>query len=233
MSKTGTGLIHRLAQVSLIAGTALIPLLAQASDDDPWEDVNRVIYRFNDTLDTYTLKPLAKGYQFITPQFLEDGIHNMFRNIGDVGNFANDVLQGKVYAAGIDTARLLLNTTLGLAGFFDVGTKMGLQRNDEDFGLTLGHWGVPTGPYVMLPFFGPSTVRDGLAKYPDTYASPYRYMNDIPARNTTIAVDVVDTRASLLSAEKVITGDKYTFIRNAFLQSREFKVQNGKVKDDF
>lgn len=233
MSMTGTGFIHRLVQMSLIAGTALIPLAAQAADDDPWEDVNRVIYRFNDTLDTYTLKPLAKGYQFITPQFLEDGIHNMFRNIGDIGNFANDVLQGKVHAAGVDTARLLLNTTLGVAGFFDVGTKMGLQRNDEDFGLTLGHWGVPTGPYVMLPLLGPSTVRDGIAKYPDTYTAPYRYMNDIPARNTIFAVETVDTRASFLSGEKVITGDKYTFIRNAFLQSREFKVKNGKVEDDF
>ncbi|MQT49394.1 VacJ family lipoprotein [Pseudomonas helleri] len=233
MFMTGTGFIHRLAQMSLIAGTALMPVAAQAADDDPWEDANRVIYRFNDTLDTYTLKPLAKGYQFITPQFLEDGIHNMFRNIGDIGNFTNDVLQGKAHAAGVDTARLLLNTTLGVAGFFDVGTQMGLQRNDEDFGLTLGHWGLPTGPYVMLPLLGPSTVRDGIAKYPDTYTTPYRYMNDIPARNTLFAVEMVDTRASFLSSEKVITGDKYTFIRNAFLQSREFKVKNGKVEDDF
>jgi phospholipid-binding lipoprotein MlaA len=233
MPMTGADLTHRLAQLCLVAGAALGPMAAQAADDDPWEDVNRVIYRFNDTLDTYTLKPLAQGYQFITPQFLEDGIHNMFRNIGDVGNFANDVLQGKAHAAGVDTARLLLNTTLGVAGFFDVGTKMGLQRNDEDFGLTLGHWGVPTGPYVMLPLLGPSTVRDGIAKYPDTYTMPYRYMNDIPARNTVFAVETVDTRASLLSGEKVIIGDKYTFIRNAFLQSREFKVKNGKVEDDF
>ncbi len=233
MPLTGAGLINRLAQLCVIAGVAVVPLAAQAADDDPWEGVNRVIYRFNDTLDTYALKPLAQGYQFITPQFLEDGIHNMFANIGDVRNFANDVLQAKPHAAGVDTARLLLNTTLGVAGFFDVGTKMGLQRNDEDFGQTLGYWGVPSGPYVMLPFFGPSTVRDGLAKYPDTYDAPYHYMNDIPARNTIQAVDVVDTRASLLSSEKLITGDKYIFIRNAYLQNREFKVKDGKVKDDF
>ncbi|MDB5983791.1 MAG: hypothetical protein JWQ69_4806 [Pseudomonas sp.] len=233
MPLTGAGLINRLAQLCVIAGVALVPLAAQAADEDPWEGVNRVIYTFNDTLDTYALKPLAQGYQFITPQFLEDGIHNMFNNIGDVRNFANDVLQAKPHAAGVDTARLLLNTTLGVAGFFDVGTKMGLQRNDEDFGQTLGYWGVPSGPYVMLPFFGPSTVRDGLAKYPDTYDAPYRYMNDISARNTIQAVDVVDTRASLLSSEKLITGDKYIFIRNAYLQNREFKVKDGKVKDDF
>ncbi|MDB6141626.1 MAG: hypothetical protein JWP80_670 [Pseudomonas sp.] len=233
MPVTGAGFINRLAQLCLVAGVTVVPVVAQAADEDPWEGVNRVIYSFNDTLDTYALKPLAQGYEFITPQFLEDGIHNMFNNIGDVRNFANDVLQAKPYAAGVDTARLLLNTTLGVAGFFDVGTKMGLQRNDEDFGQTLGKWGVPSGPYVMLPLFGPSTVRDGLAKYPDTYDAPYRYMNDISARNTIQAVDVVDTRASLLSSEKLITGDKYIFIRNAYLQNREFKVKDGKVKDDF
>lgn len=233
MPVTGAGFIDRLAQLCICAGIALVPMVAQAADEDPWEGVNRVIFRFNDTVDTYALKPLAQGYQYITPQFLEDGIHNMFNNIGDVRNFANDVLQAKPKAAGVDTARLLFNTTFGLAGFFDVGTKMGLQRNDEDFGQTLGHWGLPSGPYVVLPLLGPSNVRDGLAKYPDTYTSPYRYMNDIPARNTMWGVDIVDTRASLLSAEKLIRGDKYTFIRNAYLQNREFKVKDGKVKDDF
>lgn len=233
MPVTGAGFIDRLARLCVCAGIALVPMVAQAADDDPWEGVNRVIFRFNDTLDTYALKPLAQGYQFVTPQFLEDGIHNMFRNVGDVRNLANDVLQAKPYAAGVDTTRLLLNTTLGVVGFFDVGTKMGLQRNDEDFGQTLGHWGIPSGPYVVLPLLGPSTVRDGLALYPDTYDAPYRYMNDIPARNTIQGVGIVDTRASLLSAEKLIMGDKYTFIRNAYLQNREFKVKDGKVKDDF
>jgi len=110
---------------------------------------------------------------------------------------------------------------------------MGLQRNDEDFGQTLGHWGVGSGPYVMLPLLGPSTLRDAPAKYVDSYTEPYRYMNDIPARNITMGVDVVDTRASLLSADKLIRGDKYTFIRNAYLQNREFKIKDGKVEDDF
>lgn len=121
-------------------------LVAQAAEEDPWESVNRPIFTFNDTVDTYALKPLAQGYQAVTPQFLEDGIHNMFRNIGDVGNLVNDILQAKPNAAGVDTARLLMNTTLGVAGFFDVGTKMGLQRNDEDFGQTLGHWGSAVAP---------------------------------------------------------------------------------------
>uniref|UniRef100_UPI002585E52F MlaA family lipoprotein n=1 Tax=Pseudomonas sp. TaxID=306 RepID=UPI002585E52F len=150
-----------------------------------------------------------------------------------VGNLANDVLQVKPREAGVDTARLLLNTTLGVVGLVDVGTRMGLQRNDEDFGLTLGKWGVPSGPYVMIPLLGPSTVRDGLAKYPDSFTQPYRYMDDMSLRNSLFALNMVDTRAQLLSAEKMINGDKYTFIRNAYLQMREFKVKEGHVVDDF
>ncbi|WP_371858174.1 MULTISPECIES: MlaA family lipoprotein [unclassified Pseudomonas] len=217
----------------MCAGMLLVPVMAHAAEDDPWESINRPIFTFNDTIDTYALKPLAQGYQAVTPQFLEDGIHNFFRNIGDVGNLANDILQAKPHAAAVDTARLLMNTTIGVAGFFDVGTKMGLQRNDEDFGQTLGYWGVGSGPYVMLPFFGPSTLRDAPAKYVDSFTDGYRYVNDVPVRNSVFALEVVDTRASLLSSEKLISGDKYTFIRNAYLQNREFKVKDGKVEDDF
>ncbi|WAH60919.1 VacJ family lipoprotein [Pseudomonas silvicola] len=232
MRLIGAGMIDRLAKACLIAGVVLAPVV-QAADEDPWEGVNRVIFRFNDTVDTYAFKPIAQGYQFITPQFMQDGVHNFFQNIGDVGNLANDVLQVKPREAGVDTARLLLNTTLGVVGFVDVGTRMGLQRNDEDFGLTLGKWGVPSGPYVMIPLLGPSTVRDGLAKYPDSFTQPYRYMDDMSLRNSLFALNMVDTRAQLLSAEKMINGDKYTFIRNAYLQMREFKVKEGHVVDDF
>ena len=233
MPENGAGFINRLVRTCVWASLAVAPMAANAADEDPWEGVNRAIFRFNDTVDTYALKPIAQGYEFITPQFLEDGIHNMFKNVGEVTNFANDVLQAKPAAAGVDTARLIFNTTFGLLGFFDVGTKMGLQRNDEDFGQTLGHWGVSSGPFVMLPLFGPSTVRDAFAKYPDTYTQPWRYIDHVPTRNTALAVSVVDTRASLLSAEKLINGDKYIFIRNAYLQNREFKVKDGKVVDDF
>ncbi|UVL27917.1 MlaA family lipoprotein [Pseudomonas donghuensis] len=229
------GLIDRMTRACVCAGVLLAPVVAAqaATEEDPWESINRPIFRFNDTVDTYALKPLAQGYQAVTPQFLEDGIHNMFRNLGDVTNLANNVLQLKPHAAGVDTARLIVNTTFGIGGFFDVGTTMGLQRNDEDFGQTLGYWGVGSGPYVMLPLLGPSTVRDAIAKYPDTYTEPYRYIDHVPTRNTAMAVDVVDTRASLLSAEKLIKGDKYIFIRNAYLQNREFKVKDGEVVDDF
>ena len=224
----------RLAPLFVCAGVAMMPFAANAAtEDDPWEGFNRVVFKFNDTLDTYALKPIAQGYQFITPQFLEDGIHNMYRNVGDVRNLANTVLQVKPHAAGVDTARLLMNTIVGVGGFFDVGTKMGLQRNDEDFGQTLGYWGLSSGPYLVLPLLGPSTVRDALGIYPDSYAEPYRYMHDVSARNTVAGMKIIDARANLLSAEKLITGDKYIFIRNAYLQSREFKVKDGQVVDDF
>ncbi|MBD8493193.1 VacJ family lipoprotein [Pseudomonas syringae] len=228
-----SGFIERLTRLSLCVGVALLPVAVQAAEDDPWEGVNRAIFRFNDVVDTYTLKPIAQGYQYIAPQFVEDGVHNFFNNIGDVGNLANNVLQLKPADAGVDSARLIFNTTFGLLGLIDVGTYMGLQRNDEDFGQTLGHWGVGSGPYVVLPLFGPSTVRDALARYPDTYTSPYRYIDHVPTRNTALGVNLIDTRASLLSAERLITGDKYTFIRNAYLQNREFKVKDGQVEDDF
>lgn len=233
MPQSRNGFIQRLARLSLCAGVAMIPMAVQAAEDDPWESVNRPIFRFNDLLDTYTLKPIAQGYQFIAPQFVEDGVHNFFSNIGDVGNLANNVLQAKPHAAGVDTARLIVNTTFGLLGFVDVGTRMGLQRSDEDFGQTLGYWGVSSGPYVVLPLFGPSTVRDTFAKYPDSYTTPWRYIDHVPTRNTALGINLVDTRASLLSAERLVTGDKYTFIRNAYLQNREFKVKDGQVEDDF
>jgi len=213
MRRIGASVIDRVTQACVCASMLLAPVAATqaATEEDPWEAVNRPIFRFNDTVDTYALKPLAKGYEAVTPQFLEDGIHNIFRNLGDVTNLANNILQLKPHAAGVDTARLI----------------------DEDFGQTLGYWGVPSGPYVVIPLLGPSTVRDGVARYPDTYTKPYRYIDHVPTRNSIFALDVIDTRASLLSAEKLIQGDKYIFIRNAYLQNREFKVKDGEVEDDF
>src|SRR3989344_2159316 len=225
---------HYFAQFSVCAAILMAPFAAQAaSEDDPWESINRPIFTFNDTVDTYALKPLAQGYQFVTPQFVQDGVHNFFRNIGDVGNLANNVLQLKPHAAGVDTARLLMNTTFGVLGFIDVGTKMGLHRSDEDFGQTLGYWGVGSGPYVMLPLLGPSTLRDAPAIFPDIYANPVRYIGDVPTRNSLYGLGMIDGRAQYIKSEKLITGDKYNFIRSVYLQHREFKINDGNVKDDF
>lgn len=218
---------------ALLAVVALGASSLHAAEEDPWEGVNRAVFRFNDTVDTYSLKPLAKGYQKVTPDVIETGIGNVFSNLGDVVVLANDLLQGKIRNAGIDTSRILFNTTFGVLGFFDVATRMGLPKNDEDLGQTLGVWGLGNGPYVVLPLLGPSTLRDAGGRVGDSFLGPYRYINDVPVRNTTLGVDVVDTRASLLSAEKMITGDKYIFIRNAYLQNREFRTRDGQVEDDF
>lgn len=225
--------IERLGRLCACATLVLVPTLAQASEDDPWESFNRPVFRFNDTVDTYALKPLAQGYQAVTPQFLEDGVHNVFGNIGDVGNLANNLLQGKLHDAGVDTGRLIFNTTFGVLGFFDVATQMGLQRSDEDFGQTLGAWGLGSGPYLVLPFMGPGSVRDASARIPDSYLGMYPYIDHVPTRNVTRGVNIIDTRASLLDAEKLVSGDKYIFVRNAYLQNREFRVQDGEVVDDF
>lgn len=233
MHVNGARWIARLGSLMVLVG-ALLPGMSQAAtEEDPWEGFNRAMFRFNDTLDTYALKPVAQGYQAVTPQFLEDGVHNVFGNVGDVGNLANNLLQGKLHDAGVDTSRLIFNTTFGLLGFFDVAKHMGLQKNDEDFGQTLGVWGLDSGPYLVIPFLGPSSVRDAAGRVPDSFLTPYPYMDHVPTRNVTMGVEVIDTRASLLSAERMISGDKYTFIRNAYLQTREFKVKDGEVEDDF
>ncbi|MDH1731208.1 VacJ family lipoprotein [Pseudomonas chengduensis] len=234
MHVIGACWIARLGGLMALVGLSLLPAMSQAaSEEDPWESFNRPIFRFNDTVDTYALKPIAQGYRAVTPQFLEDGVHNVFGNIGDVGNLANNLLQGKLHNAGVDTGRLIFNTTFGVLGFFDVAKHMGLRKNDEDFGQTLGVWGLNSGPYLVIPLLGPSTVRDATGRVPDSFLTPYPYMDHVPTRNVTRGVQVVDTRANLLQAERLVSGDKYIFIRNAYLQSREFKVKDGQVEDDF
>lgn len=234
MHVIGARWIARLGGLMALVGLSLLPAMSQAaSEEDPWESFNRPIFRFNDTVDTYALKPIAQGYRAVTPQFLEDGVHNVFGNIGDVGNLANNLLQGKLHNAGVDTGRLIFNTTFGVLGFFDVAKHMGLQKSNEDFGQTLGVWGLESGPYLVIPLLGPSTVRDATGRVPDSFLTPYPYMDHVPTRNVTRGVQVVDTRANLLQAERLVSGDKYIFIRNAYLQSREFKVKDGQVEDDF
>jgi phospholipid-binding lipoprotein MlaA len=205
-----------------------------APNPDPWESVNRKIFVFNDFADRNVLKPIAKGYQWVTPQFLQDGVHNIFDNVGEVGNIANSLLQAKFRYTANDSGRLLVNSTFGLLGFFDVASHWGLEAHDEDFGQTLGYWGVHTGPYLMVPLLGPRTVRDGFGSVADAYSDPIPYaITDVPTRNQVLAGRVIDNRAQLLKAEELISGDRYIFLRDAYLQRREFLVKDGVVEDSF
>ena len=203
------------------------------AEDDPLESINRVTFKFNDFLDRYLLKPVAKGYEKVMPDFAEEGVSNFFDNLGEPLNIVNALLQGKVGDAGSDSLRLLVNSTVGILGFIDIGSRIGLEKHDEDFGQTLGKWGVSSGPYVVLPLLGPSTVRDTFTRIPDTYLSYTQEVDHTRTRFELFAVDTIDTRAGLLEAENLIAGDRYTFIRDAYLQNREFNVTDGNNGDEF
>ncbi|HEX9391748.1 MAG TPA: VacJ family lipoprotein [Usitatibacteraceae bacterium] len=199
---------------------------------DPFESINRATYKFNDVVDKAVLTPVAKGYQAVTPEFVRTGISNVFSNIGDVATAFNNLLQGKGEDAANDVGRVLLNSTFGLFGLIDIATPGGLEKHHEDFGQTLGKWGVGSGPYLVLPIIGPSTLRDGPARVVDSYAGYFRYIDHIPTRNTTFGVEMVDLRASLLGASSTLDTaalDKYQFVRDAYLQRRLNQVYDGKV----
>ncbi len=222
----------------LLAGVVLSGQVMAATDaknqEDPWEGFNRKVFVFNEKVDTYAFKPVAKGYKAITPDPVERGISRMFSNVGEVVNILNDLLQGKFKQAGNDTGRLVINTTIGLVGFFDVADNMGLPKNDgEDFGQTLGFYGVNSGPYVVIPFFGPSTMRDAPSRVVDRLVNPINEVDHVPTRNTIYGVELLSMRADLLEAEKFIRGDRYTFIRDAYLQRRKFLLNDRLVEDDF
>ncbi|ACE84920.1 MlaA family lipoprotein [Cellvibrio japonicus] len=201
---------------------------------DPWQGFNRRMFAFNDVTDRYLLRPLAIGYKTIMPDPLERGVSNIFNNVMEVPSIINGSLQGNFSGAAYYSGRLLVNTTLGLGGLLDVAQHMNLPARDrEDFGQTLAVWGVNAGPYVVLPFLGPSTVRDGFARPVDWYADPTTYIDHVRTENTVLGVSILNTRASLLELEKNLTGDKYTFIRDAYLQRREYLIHNGEIEDSF
>ncbi len=202
------------------------------------ESYNRGMYKVNKTVDTYTLKPIAKTYRFITPDPVEKGVNNFFHNLGEVNTFANSLLQGKLRNAALSSSRIVWNTTIGIGGLFDVATAMNITADEEDFGQTLQVWGLPPGPYVVLPFFGPSTVTDSLGLAVDTYLSPinqYDNWSDHNVREGVVALDIVNTRVQLLDTEKLLDAalsDEYTFVKSAYLQHRAALVNDGEVSDE-
>jgi phospholipid-binding lipoprotein MlaA len=200
------------------------------TDADPLEPYNRFMFKVNDTLDKAILKPVAQGYDYITPEIIDQGITNFFNNLDDVVVVANDILQLKPKQALMDTSRIVYNTTFGLLGFFDVASYMDLPKNDEDFGQTLGYWGVGEGYYLVLPLLGPSTTRDVWSIPVDRFADPITYADPLGVRIAARSVEIVDIRAELLRVERAFADsqiDPYSFQRQAFLQQRRNLVYDG------
>lgn len=226
-----TSHFFRLARRACLACVVVLAGCATASDPrDPLEPLNRGIYKFNDAVDKAVLKPVAQGYKAVLPNPVRTGVTNFFSNIDDVLIAVNNVLQLKLDKAASDIARIMFNTTFGVGGLFDVATSFGLEKNNEDFGQTLGYWGVGDGPFLMLPILGPSNVRDtvGLAAY--YQLDPVVNLDHIPSRNSLSALRFVDRRARLLDAEKVLDEaalDPYTFLRDAYIQHRRSEVYDG------
>ena len=208
-----------------------------AEDDevtvDPFISTNRIVFEISDDLDTMILRPVAEIYRDVTPRFIKNSISNFFYNLSEVDTIVNQLLQGKIVLAGQDSLRFLINSTIGIVGFVDVATRVGFERHDEDFGQTLGYWGVPAGPYVFLPIIGPSTIRDSFSKPTSWFLSGNLSVSDAEAKIFINLLDAVETRERLLVAEKLIVGDKYEFVKSVYLQTRNDLVFDGEVEDEF
>ena len=230
--------LHRLSLgLALVASLFLTGCATgpNANPKDPLEPMNRSISRFNDSLDENVLKPVATGYRDVTPDLVQKGVRNVFNNLADIWSTVNSGLQFK----GRDTAesfmRVVVNTVFGVYGIFDVATEINLQRHTEDFGQTLGYWGVPSGPYLVLPVLGPSTLRDGVGTRMDISLDAVRNLDHIPTRNATMGLRVVARRAEFLKASGMLEEaalDKYSFTRDSYLQYRRSQIYDGNPPEE-
>lgn len=221
----------------VLSGCAAIPPGAGSHPADPWETYNRHMSEINDRVDRAVLKPVAKAYVNVVPQPARNCVSNVFSNLNDIPTALNNLLQGKFERAGTDLCRFVINSTVGLLGCFDVASAIGMDKGDEDFGQTLGAWGVEPGPYFVWPLLGPSSVRDSLGRVVGFYTDPLDHVDHVRTRNVLVGARVIDVRASLLPAEKLVDEaalDRYQFIRDAYLQRRRNLVYDGnppRVKD--
>jgi phospholipid-binding lipoprotein MlaA len=222
-------LMSVMAMLVVLISSASVPARAAGTVSDPWESLNRKTFAFNEFLDRNFLKPAAKGYQAITPEPVDTSVTNFFSNLREVPSFVNHLAQARPKDAAADAGRFILNTTVGVLGLFDVASKVGIEQKNADFGLTLGRWGIGSGPYLVLPFLGPSTVRDAAGQTLDVFSYPVVYL-EAPAEIPVRALEIIDGRADLLETEKLITGDRYTFLRNLYVQRRQFLL-GGKVAE--
>jgi phospholipid-binding lipoprotein MlaA len=210
--------------------------VSNADPRDPWEPMNRRVYQFNEVIDQVAIRPAAVVYDTVVPTPIRAGVHNFLGNLSDVWSMANSALQLKAQATAETLMRVTVNTFLGLGGVLDVATEMRLDKRKEDFGQTLGHWGVKPGPYVMLPLLGPSTLRDAMALPVDRAGDVRQKINDLAVRNTLVVTGVVDLRADLITtidAIKAAALDPYTFVRDGYLQKRENDVFDGNPPASF
>lgn len=220
-----------LGATTLAAGCATV---SNPSPDDPWESYNRSMYTFNDTVDRAFLKPIASGYDALTPQPVQTCVHNMFNNVADLWSAANSFLQARGHDFFNTLGRVLFNTTMGLGGCIDVASMNGSRRIQNDFGVTLGVWGLDAGPYVVLPFLGSSSVRDGTGMVTTLAAgvspiTPVFEIDNVSLRNSIVGLYIVDTRANLLDADELVNEvalDRYSFIRDAYIQRRKAQVDS-------
>lgn len=221
-----TGLIIGLI---LLSGCASNPAREQGEAYDPFEPVNRTVYRFNELADKYAMRPVAKGYQTITPSVVRTGITNFFDNISYPVDIINALLQGKFRQGGRDTARLAVNTTIGILGFMDPATNMGLIKHDEDFGQTFGAWGIPQGPYIVVPIFGPRTIRSGVGDLAGVYVNPQFQIFNSSVQTKLNIFWLVHVRSTLLGFDEEIQRafDPYAFVRDSYLQHRQYLLYDG------
>ena len=201
--------------------------------NDPYENLNRKTYEFNENLDEKIAKPIAEFYSKFPPP-IKNGVTNFFNNLEEVDTFINQLLQGKPKESLNDLTRFIINSTIGLAGFIDVASKIGLERHEEDFGQTLGVWGVGQGPYIMLPVLGPSTLRDTFSRPVSSFLSVTFHMTETDVNIALKSIDAIETRERLLEVESLLSGDKYSFVKDAYIQSIYYEVKDGiDVEDDF
>jgi len=225
-----------LCMAAALVGCASIPAGVEPSPHDPWEPFNRSVFEFNEGLDAYLLKPVVAGYRFVLPEFVRDGIYNFFSNYGDIYNIFYNLLQGKPGFAFNDFMRVAVNTTMGLGGFIDLATPGGLEKHKEDWGQTFGVWGVPAGPYVVLPFFGPSNVRDTFGTVADLESDYlFKYVKDVGLRNSITGLRVINARNTYYEAGDLLDGaaiDKYSFMRDAYIQRRQYQINEGRDDEE-
>jgi phospholipid-binding lipoprotein MlaA len=214
----------------LLAGCATQPVL-NANPQDPWEASNRSVYAFNDAIDRAVFKPAAEAYAFITPQPVRTCINNIFLNLGEVWSFINSSIQGRHEDALNTMGRFLLNSTMGIGGCFDLASMNGAKRISNDFGVTLGVWGISSGPYMVLPILGGTTLRDGTGKIPDLYFNQYGYgqlVHNVDVRNSIYGFEIVERREALLDVTNMVdrtAPDPYSFIRDAYLKKRAAQIR--------